>query len=231
MRSHSRNTPICGGLKQRIIIVAYGSLRRSNFTTTTTTCFSWLFCCASGAMSQRCEWASWMRIPRQAQSPRSTEIQPRPVKEGAFPGRLRSLPQEGLNRLCCSRSTTASSSHSLKLHWGFPDGASGKEPAYQRPGFDPWVRMIPWRRKWRPTPVILSGGVWQATVMVSQRVGHDLAHTHARTNTPLVPGTAFLSSHSVWPITFSPQSLLKPTSNAVICFRHSLNEETLPLNF
>ena len=21
--------------------------------------------------------------------------------------------------------------------------------------FDPWVRMIPWRRKWQPTPVFL----------------------------------------------------------------------------
>ena len=26
-----------------------------------------------------------------------------------------------------------------------------------RLGFDPWVRQIPWRRKWQPTPVILPG--------------------------------------------------------------------------
>ena len=26
-----------------------------------------------------------------------------------------------------------------------------------RPGFDPWVRQIPWRRKWQPTPVLLPG--------------------------------------------------------------------------
>ena len=26
-----------------------------------------------------------------------------------------------------------------------------------RPGFDPWVRKIPCRRKWRPTPVFLPG--------------------------------------------------------------------------
>ena len=26
-----------------------------------------------------------------------------------------------------------------------------------RPGFDPWVRKIPWRRKWQPTPVFLPG--------------------------------------------------------------------------
>jgi len=23
--------------------------------------------------------------------------------------------------------------------------------------FNPWVRKIPWRRKWQPTPVFLSG--------------------------------------------------------------------------
>ena len=27
----------------------------------------------------------------------------------------------------------------------------------ERPGFDPWVRKIPWRRKWQPTPVLLPG--------------------------------------------------------------------------
>ena len=31
-----------------------------------------------------------------------------------------------------------------------PDGSVGKESALQgrRPGFDPWVRKTPWRRKW-----------------------------------------------------------------------------------
>ena len=33
---------------------------------------------------------------------------------------------------------------------GFPGGSSGQE-------FDPWVRKVPWRRKWQPTPVILPG--------------------------------------------------------------------------
>ena len=27
----------------------------------------------------------------------------------------------------------------------------------QRPGFDPWVGNVPWRRIWIPTPVLLSG--------------------------------------------------------------------------
>ena len=28
---------------------------------------------------------------------------------------------------------------------------------YRRPTFDPWVRKIPWRRKWHPTPVLSPG--------------------------------------------------------------------------
>ena len=28
---------------------------------------------------------------------------------------------------------------------------------YRRPGFNPWVRKIPWRRKWQPTLVFLPG--------------------------------------------------------------------------
>ena len=45
---------------------------------------------------------------------------------------------------------------------GFPGSSSGEEPACQcrrhrRPGFDPWVGKIPWRRKWQPTPVFLPG--------------------------------------------------------------------------
>ena len=56
-----------------------------------------------------------------------------------------------------------------KLNWwsvrmveGFPGCASGKEPARQcrrckRLGFDPWVRMIPWRRARQPAPVFLPG--------------------------------------------------------------------------
>ena len=28
---------------------------------------------------------------------------------------------------------------------------------WRRPGFDPWVRKILWRRKWQSTPVFLPG--------------------------------------------------------------------------
>ena len=55
-----------------------------------------------------------------------------------------------------------------------------------RPGFDPWVGKIPWRRAWRPTPVSFPGespwikepGGLQS--MGSQRVGHTTKHTAAQ---------------------------------------------------
>ena len=50
----------------------------------------------------------------------------------------------------------------LCISEGFPGSPSGKEPVCQcrrrkRHGFDPWVRKIPWRRAWQPTPVFLPG--------------------------------------------------------------------------
>ena len=43
-----------------------------------------------------------------------------------------------------------------------PGGARGKEPICQcrrhkKHGFDPWVRKMPWRRAWQPTPEFLPG--------------------------------------------------------------------------
>ena len=76
-------------------------------------------------------------------------------------------------------------------HSHFPSGTNGKETTCQcrrhnRNRFDPWVRKISWRRKWKPTPVFLPGeshgqkslGGLRSTG--SQRVGYnwsDLAHT------------------------------------------------------
>jgi len=44
----------------------------------------------------------------------------------------------------------------------YPGGASAKEPSclcgnLKRCGLDPWIRKIPWRRAWEPTPVFLPG--------------------------------------------------------------------------
>ena len=46
--------------------------------------------------------------------------------------------------------------------------------------FDPWVRNIPWRRAWQPTPVFLPGKSHEQRSLVGysplghERVGHDL---------------------------------------------------------
>ena len=45
---------------------------------------------------------------------------------------------------------------------GLSDGPSGKNPTCQyrrhkRRGFDPWIRKVPWRRAWQPTPVFFPG--------------------------------------------------------------------------
>ena len=58
-------------------------------------------------------------------------------------------------------------SQSYGLSSGFPWGLSGKESACNI--VDPWVRKMPWRRAWRPTPVSclenpMDRGAWWATV-------------------------------------------------------------------
>ena len=51
----------------------------------------------------------------------------------------------------------------MKLYIGI-NGASlaaqmvKSPPEMQETRFDPWVGKIPWRRKWKPTPVFLPGG-------------------------------------------------------------------------
>ena len=48
---------------------------------------------------------------------------------------------------------------SIRSQKGFPGGASGKESACQcrrcnrRCKFDPWIRKIPWKRKWQPVAI------------------------------------------------------------------------------
>ena len=76
---------------------------------------------------------------------------------------------------------------------GFPGVGSGKESVCQckslrRLWFNPWVRKIPWRRKWQSTPVFLPGkfhgqrSLAGLQSMGSQRVRHDWAHSmHAHT--------------------------------------------------
>ena len=55
---------------------------------------------------------------------------------------------------------------------------------YGRPGFNPWVGKIPWKRTWQPTPVFLPGeSPWTEEPgglqsVGSQRVGHNCEIKH-----------------------------------------------------
>ena len=73
-------------------------------------------------------------------------------------GRLQSI---GSQRVGHDWSDLAAAAASIRK-FGFPGGASSKEPTCQcrrhkRRRFNPWVRKIPWRWAWQPIPVFLPG--------------------------------------------------------------------------
>ena len=59
----------------------------------------------------------------------------------------------------------------------------------RRCGFDPWVRKIPWRRKWQPTTVFLPGEFHgQRSLVGYSSWGHEIvAYDQAtkRAHTPI----------------------------------------------
>ena len=59
--------------------------------------------------------------------------------------------------------------------WGFPCGSAGKKSTCGRPGFDPWVGKIPWRRERLPTLVFWPGESHGLYSPWRLSVGHDWA--------------------------------------------------------
>jgi len=93
----------------------------------------------------------------------------------------------------------------------FPGWLSDKESTcpFRRGGFNPWVRKIPWRRQWQPTPVFLPGKCYGQRRLASYspwgcRVGHDWVteptHTHSFQQLPLAIS---------WKLTMSYNFLIK----------------------
>ena len=66
----------------------------------------------------------------------------------------------------------------------------------RRLGFEPWVRKIPWRRKWQPTPEFLSGKSHEqrslaivhgvAELDTTELLTHTCTHTHTHTQMPVI---------------------------------------------
>ena len=109
-----------------------------------------------------------------------------------------------------------------RVGWGLPRWLGGKEPACQwrRRGFHPWAGKSPWRRKWPPTPVFLTGesprteepgGLQSAG---SRRVRHDWAteQQNGVGQGVLVdvlreaPGQCFAAFMRTWALTLSDKS-------------------------
>ena len=62
---------------------------------------------------------------------------------------------------------------------GFPGGSDGKHsPVVQ----DTWVRKIPWRRQWQPTPVILPGKLHGQRNLAQSDMTEQLSLTNYDTN-------------------------------------------------
>ena len=107
---------------------------------------------------QRCGFNPWVRkIPwRKAWQLTPVSCLENPMDRGAWWAAIYGVAQSPM------RLKRISSSSSNGLDGGFHGGASGKEPTCQyrrhrRQGFNFWVRKIPWRRVWQPTPVFLPG--------------------------------------------------------------------------
>ena len=90
---------------------------------------------------------------------------------------------------------------------GFSGGSHAKNPAcrcrrHKRCGFDPWVRKIPWRRKWQPIPLFLPGESYgQENLADYSPWGCKELDTTERTEQSTAQhriGSSFVSEWAVW---------------------------------
>ena len=105
--------------------------------------------------------------PMQETRVRSLGQEDSPEKEMATHSSILAGESHGRRSLVgCSPRGCKESDTTKRLHFhfqpvfrGLPRWLSGKESTCQcrRRRFNPWVRKIPWRRKWQPTPVFLPG--------------------------------------------------------------------------
>ena len=86
--------------------------------------------------------------------------------------------------------------------WGFSSGSAVKNPSAMQEtqicGFDPWVRKIPWRKKWQPFPVFLPEETHGQRSLVGYSLwGHKESHEHCSTYT--CPGLAYRHGNPIQP--------------------------------
>ena len=112
--------------------------------------------------------------------------------------------------------------------WGFPGGSDGKESACNVGGrFNSWIRKIPWRREWQPTPVFLPGkSHWQKSLAGCHPWGHKESDTAERlTLSSLYP--LFLHPSLCSGMTQSPKAIAEPSWWAIIVISGSKDTPVL----
>ena len=85
-----------------------------------------------------------------------------------------------------------------------PAGHKGspKKETIRKPGFDPWVGKIPWRREWQPTPVLLPGESHGLRSLVGYSPwGRKELDTTERLSLPFLPFLCLLkyAASPTWP--------------------------------
>ena len=105
-------------------------------------------------------------------------------------------------------------------------GSDAKQSACRRPGSNPWVRKIPWRREWQPTPGFLSGEFHGLRSLAAYSPwGHKESdtteqHTHTHTHTHTKTTQMGYDSNS--------ESVFWEWRNECQDRKDSFNEEKLP---
>ena len=98
----------------------------------------------------------------------------------------------------CTLQPLSASARGCFTNYRAPWWLSGKESACSagKPGFDPWVRKIPWRRERQPTPVFLPGASHgqRSLAGYSPQGGKQHVSTHAPCL--LMPGALWLAAGS-----------------------------------
>ena len=77
---------------------------------------------------------------------------------------------------------------------------------YRRPGFNPWVRKVSWRRKWQPTSVFLHGKCHGQRILAGYSPGDAKNWTWLSDSTFTVIILQFSSVAQSWPTLCDPMN-------------------------
>ena len=117
-----------------------------------------------------------------------------------------------------------------QMFLGFPGGSDGKKKKClqcERLRFTPWVRKIPWRREWLPSPVFLPR---ESHGQRSLAVYHPWGHQESETTGRLAHYLYMCVSLQLCPTLFNPMNYSYPGSS-VLGILHSTMMEWVAIPF